>query len=237
MPLSVWCSQKHLSSRRENNFLYSIIMPFKRKSKRHFRKRTTRKSSKRIVKTVKRVLSRTIETKYHDQNPALFAVANSGSMFDFLNFNAQGTSDFQERIGDKIQLSRFSMRCVIDASNTDEYNFFRVIIFRWRVDDNILVPTTLDILQTSDVYSPYSFDLKTSRKRQILFDRTYLVVSGQSNAAKALNINFSLRGHKVNFIGATDNGEGKVYALFISDSTAVNHPSIYLFSRITYKDA
>lgn len=172
--------------------------------------------------------------KYHDQNPASFSVSTTGSIQNLINVNAQGTGDFQERIGDQISLKHITVSCTL--AKADATNYFRLVLFSWFADNNVDAPALLSILNAGIVTSPYNWDLIHARKFKVHYSKV-IPVNDISRPSVPVLIRKKLN-HKIRFNGGTSTGRGILYLLFLTDSSATPHPTVTdLYSRITYQDA
>lgn len=144
------------------------------------------------------------------------------------------------RIGDVIDLVSVQGRFVLTAA--DSTNIMRIMVIQWNEDSSVSAPTLLSVLQHTtgsfpeDILSPYLLD--KDHKYKVLWDKSYnLNLTGD---LKQILVEFYLnRGFrkKVQFTEASTTGVGKIYMLYISDSTGPSHPAINGFCRLRYYDA
>lgn len=188
------------------------------------------KSVALIKRTVNRMLKSRAEHKFYDV--ANSTVCSTTGLISQLFEPPQNDLD-TGRTGDVVRLQKIECRYegYLDVSLNNTYNSLRFIIFQWHCDS---VPVLGDILALStDIRSPYAVDANS--QYTVLYDRTLdLDINGRWN--KHVSINKSKRFRKkVQFIGGTLLGTGKIYGLQMSNATS-NGPILARFSRITYTD-
>lgn len=201
--------------------------------------------SPKEAKAVKKIIQSQAELKYFTFFQAPTGISNAGSLvgtpFDVPN----GTTD-QERVGDSITLTglldfRYSM-VALDTSNV-----VRVIIFQWRAQSyaSPLAPTVTDILFTSNYLSHYNHDQR--KNYNILYDKMHQLNGNGSSASYPLTNNGIITVHKrvslkraakkIHYIGGGLQGQNRLFILFISDSSALSHPSVSYVTHFTYYDS
>lgn len=214
-------------------------MKYKRKFRSRRRKRTTLRS------VVKKVMSKELEVKYHDTNPNTFSFNESGSLHDLLDGNFQGVSDFQTRIGDKINVKYMRVGFTVDLDDASPRpgESVRVIIFQFGDDSNIAAPTTDTVIMPnasgSNVTAPYNWDNMHSGRIRVIVDK-HIHLSNPLVPFRTVVISKRFKKSKiVRFSGGTSEGTHKYYILFISDNVgSTTLPSIAnMYTRVTYTDA
>lgn len=210
------------------------------------RLREARKLNKRQRMQVKRMIRGVQELKYKnysDTGAISSTAAISGVLFDI----AQGDTD-QERNGDQFRwVKALNFRYTLAVSDTS--NIVRIIILQWH-PSVITAPTISDILLTGpssnvDVYSNYNHDQRFNYK--ILFDRTHTLVGngtagtfpGTTSSIITRHTNISLKRarKRVQLIGGSVSGSNRLFMLFVSDSTLVNHPTISYSMKMYFTDS
>lgn len=214
-------------------------MPFrnfrrKRYSRRYKKKPMKWVASKRYVRTQ---LAKENEMKYFDTNDA-FAVSDVSTIRQLSNI-AQGTTD-TSRVGDEVAMKFLRFKYTVKTEG-DRYNLLRVIVFQWYTHSTYRVPTIAEILQSTAnsyaIHSPYIHDYRHSFG--VLYDKVHRMVYDADNEAMIVNKKVPLKYAKKNihFEAGTTDGANKLYLLVVSDSAAVNHPSILYYTRLWYTDS
>lgn len=211
--------------------------------KRKFnRRRFVRKRKVSPVATkqyVKKLVRKEVETKYYDDYTSWSGTAIdwTGSLVRLTTI-AQGTTDIT-RVGDKLTLR--AVRIKLNFVAADATQCMRLIVFQWYPNTTLVTPTTANILNVvgspQGVNSMYIHDYDNQFK--VLYDRRIAMVLGQNNDYKAISINVPLKFAKktINFTAASTAGSNHIYIMAISDSGAVGHPSITMYSRVWFDDA
>lgn len=189
-----------------------------------------------VKSTVNKTLNQRVEKKFHDSNNSASTPSYSGAITT-INDVAAGTSDVQ-RVGDELRMRSLKLRYAITPG--DATNMVRAIVFQW-FDDT--TPTLASILEiTGDVLaplSPYKHDLQYSKPKMfhVLHDKLYTVdttthtqVLGGCDIRRFAN-------RRVHFTeGSSTPDNNRLMLAFISDSAAVNHPSVSYYARLSYDD-
>lgn len=189
--------------------------------------------NKKEKKQVKSIINQGRENKYLD---VLIDASNlaTGVVYSLADV-PQGDTD-TTRDGD--QLVQRAMRIKGRALVADTTNQVRMIVFRWKQNT---VPVVGDILSASyigTVYaplSPYHHDGRSNFT--VLYDKIFHV--GTYNIQKGFDTKWmNLRNNKQYFsAGASTSSKHCIYALVITDSTAVSNPNITFVSRLTFTDS
>lgn len=219
-------------------------MVYRRGMKKIYRKKYygRRKKYGRVAPSVKQYVSKaiakTVETKYHDQAPAGVGVDVSGYIYNILSVNTQGTSDYQQRVGDKIMLK--SIKGTFQVNTGDTTNVMRCVLIIWHEDNSTATPSMSTLFTGPSIMnSPYNWDLIHAKKFTVLWDR---LIDVNSVSMPVRSVRFSIKfkrgGRKIYFNGSTSNGTGIPYLVFLSDSGGVPNPTISnQYYRCTYTDA
>lgn len=208
------------------------------------RKRSTMGLNKKAKRQVNSMIKRSSETKYHDLNFAGVVgvnVSNVGVTRSFTQNILEGTGNI-ERIGQKIEISSLQLRGTI--TRADSFNLVRFIVFQWMQDDNAYPPAITDILDpvpvtSSDllgIYAPYNYN--NSSNFRVLKDRLF-TLNNQDRDVTYFKMKFKkFSRRKLTYDNATsDPTRGSLYMLAISDSDAITHPRLSIWSRLYFKDA
>lgn len=213
--------------------------PAKKKTTRRKFTRKVAPSTKMYVKTM---ISKARETKSH----AVYynvgqELVSAGTLYRLTTIN-QGDGAVSERIGDHLDLRRLEFRAMINgqaAATGGIVQNARIIIFKWKTDDNADAPAMSKLLDHTDYYkSPYVHELEDRKKFTILYDRNHCLghvpVSG---LAKALSLKLVRNLGSIKFDTAGANGTGHIYIAYMSNSpTGVNTPYMTWDSFVQYKD-
>jgi hypothetical protein len=171
------------------------------------------------------------QLKSYDQGITA-SVSTTGSIGPLTTI-IQGTTDTQ-RIGDMVEVVKTTVNGSFANSTTDITNVIRLIIFRWMQDDTGSVPVVADILQGSGVYNNYNRDNLRAKKFIVLND----IIKGTSLQGPAVAVfqgSFK-QDFRIKFQAATSAATSQIYYLAISDSGAVNHPTLNMIHRTWYID-
>lgn len=183
---------------------------------------------------VARMIKRDLEVKSIISGINLAAVASTPT-FQKLTEIPVGTSD-NSRIGNHVHLKRLNVRLSVfpaDATNT-----FRLIFIRYMENDLYTgTPTGGQILANlsggaTDVLAPYNRE--TTEAYKVIKDVTISMTLTQ-NACITKVFSIPLRG-KAQYVGATTDGIGKLYFMYLSDSTAITHPTMSWQTEVLYSD-
>lgn len=151
----------------------------------------------------------------------------------------QGTADSQ-RTGDRLTLKNIQSR--ISIIGADATNVIRLIFFQWYQNTATSTPVIGSILQ-NPTYSWVSAINDTNQDAglfRIIYDKTYQLSLSGNNQGLVKKLNFygrRLPRKSLQFNPANTTGFNQVYCLAVSDSVAVTHPSVLVYSRTTYVDS
>lgn len=175
------------------------------------------------------------------------AVTSSGSPISATSITAgTGTSN---RVGAHVRLIDLSYSSLYQVG--DSYNTIRQIVFAWNVDDNSEAPSVASLLDNtgpSGYPTVWQYRQDTKRKYTILRDEVVRMetfragstpsdsVYGSGNCTRFITGVVPLNGRKVEFTSATG-GIGKIYVLFVSDSSVLPNPSVVGQYQLRYEDA
>lgn len=147
----------------------------------------------------------------------------------------QGDADIA-RDGDRIYAALLSFRWYATVADTS--NLLRVILFQWIPDNASISPTVANVLQTvGTTNSPISYksidfvkDIKIMYDWTVKVDTYHLVKLPKPVMIKRFH------DKQIQFTGALTCTNG-LYALFISDSAAVTHPTVNYYSTLRFTDS
>lgn len=182
--------------------------------------------NKKEKKQVKSLINQGRENKYLD------VLINSSSLATGVVYSladvTQGDTDIQ-RDGD--QLVQRALRVKGRALVADTTNQVRLVLFRWKQQTTPLVADILSSAYIGNVeapLSPYHHDGRSNFT--VLYDKIYHV--GTYNIQKGFDTKWiNLRNNKQYFkAGGSTVSKNCIYALIITDSTAVSNPNITFIS-------
>lgn len=203
------------------------------------KKSRSKKNTKVATKTyVKKILHKTNETKYYELGATPGNVDFNGSLV-LLTGLSQGTTDSQ-RIGDKINLRAFKIHYQLLVG--DAYNTFRIIIFQWKPNTQLVTPTVANILVGTTVgtvnapLANYVWDYQN--QFIVLYDKLH-VLDALNMSTKAYRKTVKLKFAKktIEYYAASTAASNHLYMLCISDSGAAAHPTIQYQTRVMYDDS
>lgn len=187
---------------------------------------------------VQRMISRSQEKKWAEPGIVTEAISIAGTVSSLMNIT-QGTGQ-NNRVGDDIRPKMIKLR--LDCTIADATNVVRFIVFRWKENDQFVAPVTTSILDNGlsgapDIWSFYNKD--TSQSYEIIYDTLFCGAGGSSasNLRQFRVKNIPLKGKVKFYSDASTNGSNKLYALRISDSAAVSHPTLSWLAEVTFTDA
>jgi len=197
--------------------------------------RRARASKKSIVKTVKAVINRNVETK--QLNDTFNQNATSTMVFHQLDTIALGTSDTSQRIGDtvKAQSIRIGYNCAVG----DATNVLRVILFQWNEtttpSENIVLADTTSTV--TKLLGGFSHDSIEGRLLRVI-DDTVITLNGVAKPNYIWYKRYNLaKLRKTQFQSGNVFGIGNYYIGYMSDSGASTHPVLQAAWHLRYKDA
>lgn len=205
----------------------------KRKQKSNLKKKGN--STKAMVnKLVNAKLNKNIEKKFMDVT--FNNSVSTGGTFVLLTSTSLGTTDSSMRVGDQIKLHSLQIRGQLQ--NADNWNYARIIVFRWNVNNVFRVPQMLDILQDLSYpwLSPYRFDAQRQGLFTIFKDKVIQTDNDDPTAKFKFNLLKKLNS-RIDYDGGTGDGKGHIYVLMVTDSAAVTHPAVVFLARTVFTDA
>lgn len=185
-----------------------------------------------VKREVKTLLARRTELKYlaDAQSPN---VSTSGFIKKVSQI-AQG-SDTGNRIGDTIHARSLELHGNILRG--DASNFVRIIVFQWRVSDST-APVVGDILgNASRWWDGYNGDKRSYYT--ILWDKTFAMSQNGSNDVVVFKKKIYKRmATRMEFENGSSTAPGThmLYYMLLSDSGAIGHPLVNIYSKFNYKD-
>lgn len=214
-----------------------------------------RKLNRRQKKEVKAIVSKSVETKYKDQDWAP-VTAGTYAQLDrsFTNFNgvalshmAQGAG-IQNRVGDRIKPKMLEIRAQIyynvSAVTANSQHAYRILIVKWLDDDLAVAPSIASVLQNvsggasdySPITSPYNWQGRKQKLFQVVADIRGSIAAYSRGATITRKIR--LRGN-IDFGTGLQTGEGHYFLFACADDvTGAHSPDIQMigYSRMTFTD-
>lgn len=213
MPVNVTRARKLLYSRRR-----SVRKPFR--------------------KTMRNVANREIQ-KYAETHRAVATI--SGGTYDYagtvvpLSNISQGDST-TTRTGSVIVYKNYVGKYTITLGDT--VNLVRILIFRWKPDDSEHYPASSDLLlNTGSALAPLSNINPTHRKNfSVYVDRLHTLQTYKPIVTGKFSLTKRKLGAQKSRYNSDDSGSNKLWMLIISDSGAVSHPAVNLYSDLKWID-
>lgn len=211
------------------------MVRYTKKSKPMARKLTTRVN--RLEKKVKetRPEMKFLHIVYNhsiDTDPT-----NSSQIHNIAGNITQGNGDSANRIGDKIHMKTLSLKGYFTLG--DSTNVIRMCLVQFR--RQVSTPTWESFVGASDggtnQISSY-FNHDKAGQYNVLFDKTYTLVTGHSDVVKFKEqINLTRAAKQIAYLaGGTVITTGAIYLFLISDSGAATHPTITSSVALRYID-
>ena len=227
-------------------------MPFKRKFRK---KRTDAKQNKRL-KSLENMVYKTLENKQINYNNSLQVSSTPIVDNQFLQVRVgpdDGTTRGDTaRIGNSITLYRQQYRFSFEGLNpdtvlNDRWNQVRCIIAEPLDGNQPLILSDLLQYASYAIYgplvfaSPYTTKTNTNRRYKIHMDKSFELNATAKGGTKVIKHDVKWKkGKVVEFAGPGTEQiptNHNMTCVFISDSGAALHPSVYFSVRSTYKDA
>jgi len=220
-------------------------MPYARRRKTGVAKRRyVRKGSPKVSKAtktyVKKALTANKETNYLQVDSGSTGISYDTPLLVHLSAIAQGAGT-SLRDGDRIQPIKLEYRFQVVHSAITEIS--RVILFQWKPDTAIEVPTLAKLLEVSgtnfSVYSPYVQDSVERAKFQVLKDYTF---TGAGVATTAPTFWRSIKVSKflnkfINYNDGATTGKSQLYIIGFSNlASASVEPVFNRLATLHWKD-
>lgn len=190
-----------------------------------------------LSNAVNKVIHRNSELKYFTYNLSNFAIDASWLALSMSNI-PQGDSQ-TTRDGNAVYLKGYSIKYKITRADT--WQKFRVLVVRY-LSPNTTNPAIADILHDvssvdMSMITPNNFEKKKSY--QILYDKLHNLQpdSGLPNYEMTYKHTKTFKKPRLlrwNTSGSADYESGNLTFFVISDSVATTHPSLSLYSRVTF---
>jgi len=193
-----------------------------------------RRQNKRPRRTYSTPIPRMpMEIKCTDSLANASSVSSSGLLSDlFLNM-VGGTSWYNQYVGQKITPTSIELRYQFVCADVTQ--IMRCIVFQWF--DSGSAPTTATVLQSLNALSPKQINNRSEMK--ILADRLHHLSIFATGGNYCVGDRIHIKANKMQsaiYNAATGRYKGQLYALWISDSSVVVHPTVTFYSRVYYSD-
>jgi hypothetical protein len=203
--------------------------PFKRAPARLGKGKGLSSKQKRIIQ---QMLEKDMEVKYVPTSTAATAVTYAGTITLLSNI-AQGQTDLT-RVGDSAIIKSVEINCMCQPA--DAVNMIRLIVFQWHSPS---APTPIDVLSevstTRAPLSAYQHDLRD--QFTVFIDELFVLdTTAHPIAAKIIKKFKGWSVDEIQFQGASITQMNGIYMLWISDSSAVTHPTATWFSNVEFTD-
>lgn len=179
-----------------------------------------------VKKQIARILGKEQDVYYND---ALILTASITQNYYDVS-NALSTS--KGIAGISMTHKYLQYKGVVNAA--DSINHIRFIIFKWKPDTANYTPQANDVIRNDgSTVAPWGLRHYEKRKQvTVLFDHLYTVQTQAAGAVHPPSINFDIKLYEKDlgdcqFNQGLTTGTNHLYFLYVSDSGAVSHPTIY----------
>lgn len=204
--------------------------------RRAVRKRRAKGVRAVVNKALKRYTQRNVERKYFDVATGASPVGVSTTATSYQICSVPPGTTLTTRIGNSLIMKSLTIRYWIAAATGDLSNLVRIIVFQW-YPVVISTPQPTDILETSDVLSPYSHS--SPGQFHVMYDKTYVVDADDPVRNRTIKF-FGRRIRKKDLVfnqsGSNSQQQNGIQILLVSDSGAAAHPFVGFHARLTYTD-
>lgn len=212
-------------------------------STRHRKISLAPQARKSVARITKSVIGKRAEGKYFDVAAAATGVSTGGTVVPLTDV-PQGQTDVT-RNGDSLFMRNYKFNYIITGTG-DITNIMRVMIVQCRYSTaTIGVNDVLTV--ASNPMSDYNHD--RIRQFKVIYDRQHYITSYVADSVTGTigvsdkqiqgrrPLLYKLGRKKVQFEGAGTTGQYKLFAIFLSDSAAIAHPSIQYYGRVNFTDS
>ncbi len=213
-------------------------------NRRPFRKNRS-KTTRNFREKVKRIISKSDESKFVDTNINSDTVPVVGtSIITPLSLIPEGAGS-NRRIGDQVKLTSIEMKYTLndDVSTTDIDTLIRIIIFRAKKNVNGVLPTVLDLLTTDALDSLRATEGGSDMSDfKVYLDKSTVLKKVEAAWSTTIKGKFfkSLGGLKCTFTGSggaiTDAEEGNLFILRMTNRVDTFQPAWNMHIRVRFKE-
>lgn len=188
---------------------------------------------KAVTQIAKKSTFRIAEKRLKTTNIDTTAIT-TGNYTDLTSI-AQGDA-YYNRDGHQVRIIDIRLTLEALVNPTATYNCYRIMVFRWIVDNNADAPADADIFEdtANEVWlSPPKFE---ARQFQILYDKIGTLEDGATSTGRVHDVTLrqSLK-TPVGYTGGANTGVNHIYLLLIADE-AVNGPTIHGHASVRFID-
>lgn len=173
----------------------------------------------------------TAEKKFFQVTGTSVAIDENGGVVNISDIS-QGDTDIT-RDGDQLLVRSIELACSFVVA--DATNLMRLLVVQWMPQG---VPALSDVITSTGgplaCLAPYLHD--TRYQFRVLYDKRVAVDT--YNPIKIIHkrlIRIPIR--KIQYVAGTNVGNNKIYAMFISDSAAVSHPTVNYQFKLNFSDS
>lgn len=217
-----------------------------RKKTTNSKKRSTSKSSsvyipKHMSKKSKQNLKRNLRTlgeKKYNVFSFSGVVDDQGQILD-ISAIGQGTTDLL-RDGDQIGIRSIEVNAqafmYAPVVSGDLTNIVRLVVFQWFPTSTPVPSSIFNTTMTTALAPIVAYNHDNRFNFRILYDKKFVL--SRNGAAVVYHRKYILKGfrEKIQYSAGTTTGSNKIYACFISDSGAADHPSLAATFKINFSD-
>lgn len=190
---------------------------------------------------VDRLIAYHAEDKIFDNAQGQIGISNAGTFVDLTDIG-QGAG-ITQRLGNQIYVKKLMYN--MKFSRVDSDNTLRVMLLKWNEGSAINPPTTGNVLDGVGVFASadtpfYQHNWVNSRQGwfKVIQDYRINVDGVKQNIYINKSSTVTRPNQKVNFrLNGAQDGTGKFYLYLVSDSTAVSHPVVTLYTRTVFEDS
>jgi len=188
--------------------------------------------SKIVSKSFEKKFTKQVDHKFFDTT-ASGTVDNTGDLFDICTINVGDTVNTRD--GNTIRVFSIEFRYSWFVDPASGGNTCRFLVFRWRGDDSVDVPTLASVLEAADPLSPYNFE-SLRQKRLIVLHDTQNIISDLAPAVCTEKWITNQLHFNINYNTGFTTGTDKIFFLAMTDAGS-DPPVIRMRSRVVFTDA
>lgn len=190
---------------------------------------------------VDRLIAYHAEDKIFDSAQGQIGISNAGTFVDLTDIQ-QGTG-ITQRLGNQIYVKKISYNLKFTRADSD--NTLRVMLLKWMEGSAINPPATNQVLDGVGIFAPADtpfYQLNWVNLKQgwfkVIQDYRVNVDGIKANVYINKSSTVTRPNQKVNYrLNGAQDGTGKFYLYLVSDSTAIAHPVVTLYTRTVFEDS
>jgi len=189
--------------------------------------------------SVKKELSRMIrlehkssllnQTKKWIETTIATTISSTASISVLTNMTTGATNGL--RIGNKILAVKIYVKGVIVLADTT--NVFRLIVFKWLMNNNSDTPSASEIFTTANDPSANNVPLKPSRFKKLSDQH---IILDAAHVVQKVDTTIKLN-DEITYDPGTNSGINQLFAILISDSSAAPHVGVDINFLVEYIDS